>query len=48
MYEELKHKQLIKELKNLVEKAEAETDEDENDMYCAFMKGLILNTYSTN
>lgn len=46
MYEELKRKQLIEELKSLIMKAESEEDDD--DIYCAFMKGMILNTYSAN
>ncbi len=46
MYEELLRKQIIIELKNLIKKAE-NLDED-RDSYCEFMKGMILNTYSTN
>lgn len=46
MYEDLLRKQIIIELKNLVEKAE-NMDEDK-DSYCEFMKGMILNTYSVN
>jgi len=46
MYEELKRKQLIEELKSLIMKAES--DEDDDDIYCTFMKGMILNTYSAN
>ena len=47
MFEDLKRKQLIDELKNLVEKAESEIDDDK-DIYCQFMKGMILSTYSAN
>lgn len=46
MYEELKCKQLIDDLKKLVEKAEASVDN--NDIYCDLMKTMILNTYSAN
>jgi len=46
MYEDLKCKQLIEELKSLIEKAES--SQAENDVYCELMKTMILNTYSTN
>jgi hypothetical protein len=46
MYEELHQKQVLFELKQILEKAE-EIKED-NDAYCALMKRLILNTYSVN
>lgn len=46
MYEDLLRKQIIIELKNLIKKAE-NLDEDK-DAYCEFMRGMILNTYSTN
>ena len=47
MYEEdLKRKQLIEELKDLIEKAESL--EKDSDMYCEYMKRMILSTYSTN
>lgn len=46
MYEEILRKQIIIELKNLIERAE--TIEEDKDMYCEFMKGIILNTYSVN
>lgn len=46
MYEDLKSRQLIKELKSLIEKAESAESDD--DIYCEFMKGMILNTYSAN
>lgn len=46
MYEDLVRKQIIIELKNLIKKAE-EIEQDK-DSYCEFMKGMILNTYSTN
>ena len=46
MYEDLLRKQIIVELKNLIKKAE--TIEEDTDTYCEFMKGMILNTYSTN
>lgn len=46
MYEEILRKQIIIELKNLIERAE--TIEEDKDMYCEFMKGMILNTYSVN
>lgn len=48
MFEELKRRELIEALKSLIEKAEAETSEKDSDIYCEFMKGMILNTYSTN
>lgn len=47
MYEDLLlRKQIIEELKNLVEKAEE--FEADQDAYCEFMKTMILRTYSTN
>ncbi len=46
MYEELKCKQLIADLKELVEKAEESVNN--NDVYCDLMKTMILNTYSAN
>lgn len=46
MYEDLLRKQIIVELKNLIKKAE--DIEDDNDAYCEFMRGMILNTYSVN
>lgn len=46
MYDELLNKQIIIELKQLIDKAqELETDKE---AYCEFMKAMILNTYSTN
>jgi hypothetical protein len=46
MYEELHQKQVLSELKDILEKAE-EIKED-TDAYCALMKTMILNTYSAN
>jgi len=46
MYDELLRKKIIVELKELIKQAE-KLDEDKN-AYCEFMKGMILNTYSTN
>ncbi len=46
MYEDLLRKQIITELKSLIERAE--TIEEDKDTYCEFMKGMILNTYSVN
>jgi len=46
MYEDKLKDQLITEIKNLIQKAE-EIEEDK-DMYCEFMKTMILNTYSCN
>ncbi len=46
MYEELHQKQVLSELKDILEKAE-EIKEDK-DAYCALMKTMILNTYSAN
>ncbi len=46
MYEDLLRKQIIVELKNLIERAEH--IEEDKDSYCEFMKGMILNTYSAN
>lgn len=46
MYEDLLRKQIIVELKNLIEKAES--FENDTDAYCEFMKYMILNTYSDN
>lgn len=46
MYEDLLRKQMIIELKDLIERAE--TIEEDKDTYCEFMKCMILNTYSAN
>ncbi len=46
MYEDLLRKQIIIELKDLIERVE--TMEEDKDIYCDFMKGMILNTYSAN
>jgi hypothetical protein len=46
MYENLLREKLISEMKNLINKAE-EIEKDK-DMYCEFMKQMILNTYSDN
>lgn len=46
MYEDLLGKQIIIELKKLIKKAE--DLDDDNDAYCEFMRGMILNTYSEN
>lgn len=46
MYDDLLRKQIIVELKNLIEKAES--IEQDKDVYCEFMKYMILNTYSDN
>lgn len=43
--ERLKEK-IFDELKELIDKAQQ--FEDDRDMYCEFMKGMILNTYSVN
>ena len=46
MYEELHQKEVLKELKEILDKAE-EIKED-RDAYCMLMKTMILNTYSAN
>lgn len=46
MYEDLLRKQILIELKDLIERVE--TIEEDKDTYCEFMKGMILNTYSAN
>jgi hypothetical protein len=46
MYEEIKRREIIVELKNLIDKVES--IEEDKDVYCEFMKEMILNTYSTN
>ena len=46
MYENLRQKQVLEELKELLEKADE--IEENKDAYCALMKTMILNTYSAN
>jgi hypothetical protein len=46
MYEEMKRRQIIVELKNLIDKVES--IEEDADIYCKYMKEIILNTYSAN
>jgi hypothetical protein len=46
MYENLLREKLISEMKNLINKAEE--IENNKDLYCEFMKQMILNTYSDN
>lgn len=46
MNDEFKRKELLSELKNILEKAEE--IEETKDIYCALMKTMILNTYSVN
>ena len=46
MYEDILRQQVIVEIKNLIKKAE--DIEEDKDLYCDFMKTVILNTYSCN
>lgn len=46
MYEDMLRKQIVIELKSLIDKVE--TIDEDKDMYCEFMKTMILNTYSAN
>ena len=46
MNEELKRKELLTQLKEILDKAEE--IEETKDIYCALMKTMILNTYSAN
>jgi hypothetical protein len=46
MYEDMLRRQIIIELKSLIDKVE--TIDEDKDMYCEFMKTMILNTYSAN
>ncbi len=46
MFNELKNEKLIVEITNLIENAE--NVKDEVDVYCEFMKGVILNTSGLN
>ena len=46
MYEDILRQQVIVEIKNLIKKAE--DIEEDKDLYCEFMKTVILNTYSCN
>ena len=45
MYEDLLRKQIIVELKNLIERAEH--IEEDKDSYCEFMKGMICLLYTS-
>ncbi len=46
MYEYIMRKEVVEDLKNLVEKVE-EFDKDE-DKYCEFMRNFIINSYCEN
>ena len=46
MNEDLLKKQVLNELKTMLESGEE--IEPENDVFCEFMKTMILNTYSAN
>lgn len=46
MYEDFENEKIIIEITNLVDKAEE--FKDDIDVYCEFMKGVILNTSGLN
>ena len=48
MYEELLKMRIILEIRHLVDNLEEEDQEELQDSYTAFMKEMILNTYSAN
>ncbi|MCM1338248.1 MAG: hypothetical protein NC191_01080 [Muribaculaceae bacterium] len=46
MYEDILRQKVLDEIKVLIKKAEE--IEENKDLYCDFMKTMILNTYSCN
>lgn len=46
MFNDNLSQQILEELKSLIRKTEVV--EESKDMYCEFMKAMILNTYSVN